>query len=130
MFTHGNRRERVNFMTEAYENVLRKSLDIADRKQKMGKASRLALILGIAFIVVGEINIVPAMVYMRVMDKYLLYVVTFVAATMFMCGLASILIAVAHKNTQLILRAIQLASETAGPAAASAVSGSIGKREG
>jgi len=117
-------------MTEAYENVLRKSLDIADRKQKMGKASRLALILGIAFIVVGEINIVPAMVYMRVMDKYLLYVVTFVAATMFMCGLASILIAVAHKNTQLILRAIQLASETAGPAAASAVSGSIGKREG
>jgi hypothetical protein len=117
-------------MVEAYENVLRKSLDIADRNRKMGKASRLALILGIAFIVVGEVNIVPAMIYMRVMDKYLLYVVTFVAGTMFLCGLASILVAVSHKNTQIILRAIQLASDTGGTAPASPHSGTLDKREG
>jgi hypothetical protein len=105
-------------MTEAYENVLRKSLDIADRKQRLGKASKLALFLGIGFIVVGELNIVPAMMYMRVMDKYVLFVASFVAATMFACGLVSILISVAHKNTQTILRAIQLAADAAGTAPA------------
>ena len=118
-------------MAEAYENVLRKSLDMADRKQKMDKASRLALILGVAFLVVGEIIIVPAMMNLKAIDKgYGLYIVTFVAAAMFISGLAAMIIAVSLRNTQLILRAIQLASEAAGPAAASALSGSIGKREG
>ncbi|MGA9673549.1 MAG: hypothetical protein WBQ94_30440 [Terracidiphilus sp.] len=115
-------------MAEAYENVLRKSLDIADRKQKLGRASKVALFIGIGFIVVGEISIVPAMINMRVMDKYLLYVATVVAGTMFMCGLASILIAISHRNTQLILRAIQLASEATGVALAPSHSAALNKR--
>jgi hypothetical protein len=103
-------------MTEAYENVLRKSLDIADRRQKLGKASKLSMFLAIGFIVVGELNIVPAMIYMRTMDKYLLFVASFVALIMFLCGLTAILISISHRNTQTILRSIQLASEGAGTA--------------
>ncbi|MGA2216903.1 MAG: hypothetical protein ABSG51_02400 [Terracidiphilus sp.] len=115
-------------MTEAYENVLRKSLDIADRRQKLGKASKLALFLGIGFIVVGELNIVPAIMYMRVMDKYLLFVATFVGAMMFLCGLSALVISISHRNTQTILRAIQLASDAAGMAPA--VPESLNKRLG
>jgi hypothetical protein len=88
-------------MTEAYENVLRKSLDIADRRQKLGKASKLSLILGIAFLFVGEVIIVPAMMNLRAIDKgYSIYVVTVVAGALFIAGLALVVIAVSHRNTQ------------------------------
>ncbi|MGA2649482.1 MAG: hypothetical protein ABSF28_03115 [Terracidiphilus sp.] len=116
-------------MTEAYENVLRKSLDIADRRQKLGKASKLSLILGIAFLFVGEVIIVPAMMNLRAIDKgYSIYVVTVVAGALFIAGLALVVIAVSHRNTLLILRAIQLASETPETAVAASV-GLSGKRD-
>lgn len=105
-------------MTEAYEDVLRKSLDAADRRQKLSKASKLTMFLAIGFIVVGELNIVPAMIYMRTMDKYLLFVASFVAGIMFLCGLTTVLISVSLRNTQVILRAIQLSAEAAGARAA------------
>jgi hypothetical protein len=109
-------------MTEAYENVLRKSLDIADRRQKLGKASKLTMFLAIFFIVVGELNIVPAMIYMRTMDKYLLFVASFVAGIMFLCGLTTVLISVSLRNTQVILRAIQLSAEAASSAGSASAS--------
>jgi hypothetical protein len=114
-------------MTEAYENVLRKSLDIADRRKKLGKASILSLILGIAFLLVGEVIIVPAMMNLRAIDKnYGLYVVTVVAGALFMTGLALLVIAVSHRNTVTILRAIQLVSDDAGTTAAAEPSGKRG----
>jgi uncharacterized membrane protein HdeD (DUF308 family) len=104
-------------MAEPYEDVLRKSLDIADRRQKLSKAAKLSLILGIAFLVLGEVIIVPAMMNLKAIDKdYGLYIVTFVAAAMFVSGLAAMIIAVSLRNTQAILHAIQLASEAAGTA--------------
>jgi hypothetical protein len=116
-------------MTEPYENVLRKSLDTADRHQKLGKVSKLTMFLAIGFIVVGELNIVPAMIYMRTMDKYLLFVASFVAGIMFLCGLTAILISTSLRNTQVILRAIQLSSEAAATTG-SASAGLSDRREG
>jgi hypothetical protein len=100
-------------MAEPYEDVLRKSLDIADRRKKLGKASKLSLIVGIAFLFVGEVIIVPAMMNLRAIDKdYGIYVVTVVAGVFFIAGLALFVVAVSHRNTVTILRAIALLSES------------------
>ena len=124
MLTNGNRRERVNSMAEAYETVLRKSLDMADRRQKLSKRWRLSLIVGIALIAAGEIAIAPPFAHMRAIDNNVIYVATIVVGGgLFMGGLALIVIAVSYRNTQLILRAIQLASEAAGTRSEPASSG-------
>jgi uncharacterized membrane protein HdeD (DUF308 family) len=111
-------------MAEAYETVLRKSLDMADRRQKLSKRWRLSLIVGIALIAAGEIAIAPPFAHMRAIDNNVIYVATIVVGGgLFMGGLALIVIAVSYRNTQLILRAIQLASEAAGTRSEPASSG-------
>jgi protein-S-isoprenylcysteine O-methyltransferase Ste14 len=99
-------------MAEAHETVLRKSLDEADRRRRLSKAS---LIIGIVFLAAAELGIVPAFAHLRAIDNEFLYAaIIVVAGAIFISGLALIIIAVSHRNTQLILRAIQLASEAAG----------------
>jgi hypothetical protein len=103
MFTQRNRKERVNFMTEAYEAILRKSLDSVDRRQKWMK------IIAVVFIVLGGGNAALAMINLQ--DLRLLYIATFVGLVVWTGGLAIATIGVSNRNAQLVLQAIALVSE-------------------
>ena len=98
-------------MTEAYEAVLRKSLDAVDRRQKWMRA------LALVFIVLGGGNVALAMIYLN--DMRLLYIATFVGLILWTGGIAVAAIGVSNRNAQLILKAIALASEATATAQAS-----------
>jgi hypothetical protein len=87
-------------VTEAYENLLRKSLDSVDRRQKWFK------IIAIVFIVLGCGNAAMAMIYIQ--DMRLLYIATFAGLIWWTGGLAVAILGVTNRNTWLILRALAL----------------------
>jgi hypothetical protein len=91
-------------MTEAYEVVLRKSLDSVDRRQKKMK------IIAIVFIVLAAASSALAMINLT--DMRLLYIATFVGMTWWTCGLAVAILANSNRNAQLTLRSIALLSES------------------
>jgi hypothetical protein len=121
MFTQRNRKERVNSMTEAYEAVLRKSLDSVDRRQKWMK------IIAVVFIVLGGGNAALAMINLQ--DMRLLYIATFVGLVLWTGGLAVAILGVSGRNAQLILQAIALISEANGDTSAHPSSGTPVKRQ-
>ena len=91
-------------MTEAYEVVLRKSLDSVDRRQKWMK------IIAVVFIVLAAASSALAMINLT--DMRLLYIATFVGMTWWTCGLAVAILANSNRNAQLTLRSIALLSES------------------
>jgi len=91
-------------MTEAYEAVLRKSLDSVDRRQKKMK------IIAVVFIVLAAASSALAMINLT--DMRLLYIATFVGMTWWTCGLAVAILANSNRNAQLTLRSIALLSES------------------
>ena len=109
-------------MTEAYEAVLRKSLDSVDRRQKWMK------IIAVVMIVLACANAALGMVYLQ--DMRMLYIVTYVGLTLWIGGLAVAILGVSGRNAQLILQAIALISEANGNAAAGSSGGTADKREG
>jgi hypothetical protein len=92
-------------MTEAYEAVLRKSLDAVDRRQKWMKN------IAVVLIVLACAISAPAM--MSLADMRLLYIATFLGMTLWTGGLAVAILGVSNRNTQLTLRSIALLSESA-----------------
>jgi len=109
-------------MTEAYETVLRKSLDSVDRRQKWMK------IVAIVMIVFACANAALGMVYLQ--DMRMLYIVTYVGLTLWIGGLAVAILGVSGRNAQLILQAIALISEANGNPSAQPSRGDLDKREG
>jgi hypothetical protein len=95
-------------MTEPRENILRKSLDAVDRRQRWMK------IIAVAFFVLGGGNIALAFIYLQ--EMRLLYIATFVGLVLWTGGLAIAIMGVSYKNARLILRAITLLSEGSGNA--------------
>jgi len=108
-------------VTEAYEAVLRKSLDCVDRRQKWMK------IIAIVMVVFACANAALGVVYLQ--DMRLLYIVTYVGLVFWTGGLAVAILGVSGRNAQLILRAIALISEANGDAAAHPSPGTQDKRE-
>jgi hypothetical protein len=92
-------------MTEAYEVVLRKSLDNVDRRQKKMK------IIAVVSVVLASASSALAMINLT--DLRLLYIATFVGMTFWTGGLAVAILANSNRNAQLALRAIALLSESA-----------------
>jgi hypothetical protein len=122
MFKKRNRKEKVNSMTEAYESVLRKSLDSVDRRQKRMKIIAIAMVVfACASAALGVANL---------QDMRLLYIVTYMGLVFWTGGLAVAILGVSGRNAQLILQAIALVSEANGNAAAGTSRGTSGKREG
>ena len=110
-------------MTEAYEVVLRKSLDSVDRRQKKMK------IIAIVFIVLAAASSALAMINLT--DMRLLYIATFVGMTWWTCGLAVAILGNSNRNAQLTLRAIALLSESvAEKGSAQPAAGNSGKQQG
>jgi hypothetical protein len=109
-------------MTEAYESVLRKSLDSVDRRQRWMKT------IAVVMIVFACTSARLGMVYLQ--DMRLLYILTYVGLALWTGGLAVAILGVSGRNTQLILRAIALISETNGDASADPSGKTNGKREG
>ncbi|MGA2672317.1 MAG: hypothetical protein ABSE99_03735 [Terracidiphilus sp.] len=109
-------------MTEAYEKILRKSLDSVDRRQKWMK------IIAVAMIVLACVNAGLGMANLH--DMRLLYIVTYVGLVFWTGGLAVAILGVSGRNAQLILRAIALISEQNGDASAPPVRGTLDQREG
>ncbi|MGD0903875.1 MAG: hypothetical protein ABR924_13130 [Terracidiphilus sp.] len=109
-------------MTEAYETILRKSLDSVDRRQKWMK------IIAVVFIVLGGGNAALGMINLQ--DMRLLYIATFVGLVVWTGGLAIATIGVSNRNAQLILQAITLVSEANGDASARPSRETPGRREG
>ncbi|MGA9069122.1 MAG: hypothetical protein WB424_02635 [Terracidiphilus sp.] len=95
-------------MTEAYEAVLRKSLDTVDRRQRWMK------IIAVVFIILGGGNVALAMIYLQ--DLKMLYIATFVGLILWTGGLAVAVLGVSNRNAQLLLQAIALLSEASGKA--------------
>jgi uncharacterized membrane protein len=87
-------------MTEPSENILRKTLDAVDRRQRWMK------VLAVAFFVLGGGNTALAMVNLQ--DMRLLYIATFVGMVLWTGGLALAIMSVSYRNARLILRAIML----------------------
>jgi hypothetical protein len=109
-------------MTEAYEAVLRKSLDAVDRRQKWMKN------IAVVLIVLACAISAPAM--MSLADMRLLYIATFLGMTLWTGGLAVAILGVSNRNTQLTLRAIALLSESAAQkGSAQPPSGSGGRQQ-
>jgi hypothetical protein len=90
-------------MTEAYEAVLRKSLDTVDRRQRWMK------MIAVVFIILGGGNVALAMIYLQ--DLKMLYIATFVGLILWTGGLAVAVLGVSNRNAQLVLQAIALLSE-------------------
>jgi hypothetical protein len=90
-------------MTEPSENILRKSLDSVDRRQRWIKT------ISVAFVVLGSANTALAMIYLQ--DMRLLYIATFVGLVLWTGGLALAVMAVSYRNARLILRAVALLSD-------------------
>ena len=93
-------------MTEPREDILLKSLDSVDRRQRWMK------IIAVAFIVLGGGTVALALIYLQ--EMRLLYIATFVGLVLWTEGLAVAIMGVSYKNTRLILRAITLLSESTG----------------
>ena len=112
----------MNSLTEAYEAVLRKSLDSVDRRQKRMKIIAIAMVVfACASAALGVANL---------QDMRLLYIVTYMGLVFWTGGLAVAILGVSGRNAQLILQAIALVSEANGNAAAGTSRGTSGKREG
>jgi hypothetical protein len=109
-------------MTEAYESILRKSLDAVDRRQKWMK------IIAVVFIALGGGNVALAMICLQ--EPRMLYIGTFVGLILWTGGLAIAILGVSNRNAQLVLRAITLISEAAGDRTAHPSGGALDKREG
>jgi hypothetical protein len=107
-------------MTEAYEAILRKSLDSVDRRQKWMK------IIAVVFIVLGGGNAALAMINLQ--DLRLLYIATFVGLVVWTGGLAVAILGVSNRNAQLVLQAIALVSEANEDASAQPSRETPGKR--
>jgi len=109
-------------MTEAYEAVLRKSLDSVDRRQKRMKIIAIAMVVfACASAALGVVNL---------QDMRLLYIVTYMGLVFWTGGLAVAILGVSGRNAQLILQAIALVSEANGNAAAHPSRGILDKQEG
>ena len=109
-------------MTEAYEAVLRKSLDCVDRRRKW-----MRILAAVSFIM-SLLYIVPALRWLQ--DMRSLYIATFVGLVMWTGALALGVIAHSYRNTRMILQAITLVSEANGGASAHPSRGTPGKQEG
>jgi hypothetical protein len=94
-------------MTEAYESILRKSLDSVDRRQKWMK------VVAVVMIVLGCANVAFAMASLQ--DMRLLYIATFVGLIFWTGGLAVAILGVSNRNAQLVLRALALVLEATPP---------------
>jgi len=107
-------------MTEAYEAVLRKSLDSVDRRQRWMK------IIAIVMVVFACASAALGMVYLQ--DMRLLYIATYVGLTWWTGGLAVAILGVSNRNAQLVLQAIALVSEANEDASAQPSRETPGKR--
>jgi len=109
-------------MTDAYDAILRKSLDDAYRRQRWMK------IIAVVFFVLGGGNMALAMI--KLQDMRLLYMATFVGLLLWTGGLAIAILYVSNRNAQLILRTIALISEANEDASAHPSRGTPAKQEG
>lgn len=114
-------------MTEAYESVLRKALDSADRRGKLVKWFKA---IGLVFIVLGAVSIWGGMENVRELRPDILYIATCAGMVLFFTGLFVCNIAISVRNTQLILRAVSLVSSATGSAPLPASPDALDKQRG